>query len=94
MGRKGVGMIIDDEEWLGAFTPSKNGCKFRVLQKGKEVYYDGGCNLYPNLLSGAERYMFELLEKNEFKPVKISASPSGILQILNIKTCECSEKKQ
>jgi hypothetical protein len=85
-------MILEDEEMIQSLTPHRNGCYFKiVLGIDGQIYYQGGCDLRPNLLTGARRYMYEMLENNGFCPVKLLIDPVLKVELLKIPNCGCDK---
>ena len=81
-------MIIEDKEYIDALTPHTNGCKYiMIVKKNGDIYIDYGCDLRPNLQSGANRYIYDLIHGNGDKPVKLKISPELKSRLLAIKPC-------
>jgi hypothetical protein len=82
-------MIIENEEYIKAFTPHTNGCKFSLIIKNNgDLYYTGGCDLRPNLTSGVNCYLWERFYLNNEKPVNLNISPELKIELMKIKPCE------
>lgn len=82
-------MIIENNEYIKAFTPHYCGCNFSLIIKNNgDIHYTGGCDLRPNLQTGANHYLWEMFCLNKEKPVKLNISPNLKTELLKIKPCQ------
>lgn len=82
-------MIIENEEYIKAFMPHRNGCKFSlIINNDGDVYFTAGCDLRPNLLTGADRFLWEMFSLNNEKPAKLNISPELKIELIKIKPCK------
>ena len=82
-------MIIENKEYIQSFTPHANGCKFVFIVKNNgDIYYKPGCNLRPNLLFGADRYLWEMFSDNKEQSVKLNISPILKTELMKINSCD------
>ena len=81
-------MIIEKKEYINILTPAKNGCQYVMIEDEQgDIYIDIGCDLRPNLQTGASRYVFDLIMVNN-KPIKLNISQKLKTILLSITPCD------
>lgn len=80
--------MIENNEYIEAFTPHWNGCEYKLIFKNNgTVYFTAGCDLRPRLQTSIDKYLWEIFCLNNKTPTKLNILPSLEIELLKIEPC-------
>jgi hypothetical protein len=86
--------ILEQKDYINAVTPFRNGCAFRAVVKNDgKVLLEPGCYLLINLISGADKVIYDMWLKNGEEPVEVEIEPETAKAIKDLKPCKWCNKE-
>ena len=83
-----VTIEIEQQDYLNAVRPVRNGCAFRALfEADGRVLLEPGCYLLVNLVHGAERVLYERWLANRKEPIEVDVNPATSVAMKSMRPC-------
>lgn len=81
-------IIFEVSDYVKAITPFRNGCDFKAIFDGEDIYLDYGCYCLVNLQTGANEQFVRMLRENKDKPIKIDVTPEIKAAMMEVSPCK------
>ena len=79
---------IEQQDYVNAITPFRNGCSFRArFEADGKVTLEPGCYLLVNLVQGADRWFLDRWRENGKKPFEVAVTPETLHEMLKVRPC-------